>query len=60
MVFSCDMIYKDQTTPLYLKGVVYDVEDAMVSRWLKRGGEIVVEKEVTEKIHRPMKNGNRK
>jgi len=41
MKFSKDMFYTDRDVPLYQKGKVYDVEDRMVVRWLKRGGEIV-------------------
>lgn len=41
MKFSKDMFYTNPNVPLYCAGKVYDVEDNMVARWLKRGGEIV-------------------
>lgn len=41
MKFNRDMFYTSQDVPIYLKGFEYQVEDNMVDRWLKRGGEIV-------------------
>lgn len=59
MIFSVDMFYQDPTTPLYTKGIVYEVPKAMVPRWLKRGGQIVeevVELPVAEEYEAPKDN----
>ena len=44
MKFTEDKYYNRDV--IYVAGKVYDVPDHMVVRWLKRGGEIVVEEEV--------------
>lgn len=41
MKFTEDKYYNRDV--MYVAGKVYDVPDNMVERWLKRGGEIVVE-----------------
>lgn len=46
MIFHRDMYYNDPTVPYYDKDKVYEVPNAMVARWMKRGGQIV---EVEEK-----------
>jgi hypothetical protein len=49
--------------PLYEKGKVYDVEESMSARWLKRGGEIVTdelleqEKKEDKKIEKQLDEG---
>ena len=45
MVFKEDKFYNLDV--MYHKGVVYEIPDDMVQRWLKRGGQIV-EDEVEE------------
>lgn len=41
MIFDQDKFYNDPTTPLYNKDTVYNVPNAMVDRWIKRGGKFV-------------------
>jgi len=41
MKFTEDKYYNRDV--IYVAGKVYDVPDNMVDRWLKRGGEIVIE-----------------
>lgn len=41
MSFTEHKYYNDLNNPLYLAGEVYEIEDNMVERWLKRGGKIV-------------------
>ena len=57
MKFTEDKYYNRDV--IYVAGKVYDVPDHMVVRWLKRGGEIVVEEEVKPLPSRyltPLKN----
>jgi hypothetical protein len=54
MKFPKDMFYTDMNNPLYRKGEVYEVEDRMVERWLKRGGIVVEELPVVEKAVEPV------
>lgn len=46
MKFTEDKYYNRDV--IYVAGKVYDVPDNMVDRWIKRGGEIVVESPVKE------------
>lgn len=58
MIFSKDMFYNDQNVPMYVAGKVYDIEERMVARWLKRGGQIVDETtkvETKEHVETPTK-----
>jgi hypothetical protein len=48
MKFNRNMYYNDLVNPLYIPGVIYDVDNKMVERWIKRGGEIVCEEEKIE------------
>lgn len=50
MKFSVDMFYGNPDVPLYMPGQVYDVEKHMVSRWLKRGGQIVEDAEEQQPV----------
>lgn len=43
MIFAEEKFYNDQNVPLYNRGVVYEVEECMVGRWLKRGGKLVAD-----------------
>lgn len=58
MMFSADMYYgqaengnvtESLKKPLYEKDKVYDIEESMVTRWLKRGG-VIVEAEAATKV----------
>lgn len=53
MKFNRDMFYNDLNIPLYRAGVVYEIDEKMVSRWIKRGGEVVTEK--PSKVEGPSK-----
>lgn len=55
MIFSKDMFYNDMNKPLYCAGKIYDVEENMVARWLKRGGEVVDGTEKTKVVGEPVK-----
>lgn len=44
MKFSRNMFYESQDVPLYYADKVYEIEDKMVDRWLKRGGVVVDQK----------------
>jgi hypothetical protein len=59
MKFSCDQYYgkavdncvvESMKTPLYLAGVVYEIDPKMVPRWIKRGGEIVEDSKPLTKV----------
>lgn len=49
MIFEENKFYTDLENPLYLKGKVYEVEERMVGRWLKRGGVLVDSQGVDDK-----------
>lgn len=45
MVFSEQKFYNDLNVPLYDANKVYDVPLSMRDRWIKRGGQVLSEKE---------------
>lgn len=49
MKFTEDKYYNRDV--IYVAGKVYDIPENMVDRWLKRGGEIVVEVEPVAVVH---------
>lgn len=62
MKFSADQYYVtaenkdyDLGNPLYRKGEVYDIEEKMVDRWLKRGGVVVADEATDSRAQVPSK-----
>ena len=51
MIFTEDKYYNHDV--IYKAGEVYEVEDAMVNRWLKRGGSIVEDAPIEKKKPAP-------
>lgn len=60
MKFPRDMYYNDMNVPLYNAGKVYEIEDSMVTRWIKRGGEIVEDEKPQPKVEAPPKTEDAK
>ena len=55
MLFQKDAYFNNPNTPLYDAGKIYDIEDRMVEKWMKRGAVIVeeptkVEEPVVEEV----------
>lgn len=64
MIFRENKFYNDLKKPIYLAGVVYEIEPNMVQRWLKRGGKIVevpvAKPEVEPQIQEPVESSEEK